>query len=70
MDEKRLMTMNIVSNILTAYYTAQNNFCIVNQKEPGLKEREKLFKTVIRSFENLSTSYFKDIEDIAEGIPQ
>ncbi|WDN89872.1 hypothetical protein BuS5_02840 [Desulfosarcina sp. BuS5] len=68
MDEKRLMTMNIVSNLLNAYYTAKNSFCIVNQKEPELKEREELFKTVIRSFENLSTSYFKDIEDIAEGI--
>ena len=70
MDEKRLMTMNIVSNILNAYYTAKNSFCIVNQKEPELQEREELFKTVIGSFENLSTSYFKDIEDIAEGIPQ
>ena len=70
MDEKRLMTMNIVSNILNAYYTAKNSFCIVNQKEPELEEREELFKTVIRSFENLSTSYFKDIEDIAEGIPK
>jgi hypothetical protein len=62
--------MNIVSNILNAYYTAKNSFCIINRKEPELEEREELFKTVIRSFENLSTSYFKDIEDIAEGIPK
>ncbi|MCD6186491.1 MAG: hypothetical protein J7K84_12075 [Deltaproteobacteria bacterium] len=70
MDSNRLMTINIVSNILTAYYTAQNSFCIVNKKEPDLKEREELYKTVVRSFENLSTSYFKDIEDIAEGTPK
>ena len=70
MDSNRLMTMNIVSNILNAYYTAKNSFCIVNKKEPDLKEREELYKTVIGSFENLSTSYFKDIEDIAEGTPK
>ncbi len=70
MDDKRLMTMNIASNILNAYYTAKNSYCIINQKEPDLEEREKLLKTVIRSFENLSTSYLRDIEDIAEGIPK
>jgi uncharacterized protein YsxB (DUF464 family) len=70
MDEKRLLTMNIASNILTSYYTAKNSFCIVNKKEPNLKERETLFQTVIRSFENISTSYIKDIENIAEGIPR
>ena len=70
MEEKRLMTMNIASNILNAYYTARNSFCIVNKKDPDLKEKQELFKIVIRSFENLTTSYFKDIEDIAEGTPK
>ena len=69
MNEKHLVTMNIASNILNSYYIAKNSFCVVNKKEPDLKEREELFKTVVRSFENISTSYFKDIENIAEGIP-
>ena len=70
MEEKRLMTMNIASNILNAYYTSRNSFCIVNKREPDLEEKQNLFKIVIRSFENLTTSYFKDIEDIAEGTPK
>lgn len=70
MDEKHLLTMNIASNILNSYYIAKNSFCVINKKEPDRKEREKLFKMVIGGFENISTSYFKDIENIAEGIPE
>ena len=67
-DEKHLMEMIIGSNILTAYYSAKTSFCIVNQKEPDAHEKEKILKNVISAFENLTTSYMKDIEDIAESI--
>ena len=67
-DEKHLMEMIIGSNILTAYYSAKTSFCIVNQKEPDAQEKEKILKNVISAFENLTTSYMKDIEDIAESI--
>jgi hypothetical protein len=67
-DEKRLMQMIIGSNILAAYYSAKTSFCVVNQKEPDTQEKEKLLQNVISAFENLTTSYMKDIEDIAESI--
>ena len=66
-DEKRLMTMIVGSNILTAYYSAKTSFCIVNNKEPDAQEKEKILQNVISAFENLTTSYLKDIENIAEG---
>ncbi len=68
MEEKRLMTMNISSNILSAYYLAKNSYCVLNNKEPDAGEKEKIIREVLSTFENLSTSYFKDIEEIAESI--
>lgn len=67
MDEKRLLTMNIVSNLLSCYYANKVSFCIVNEREPNSAEKEDLLKRVISMFENLSTSYLEDIETIAEG---
>ncbi len=68
MEEKRLMTLNISSNILSAYYLAINGYCVLNNKEPDSGEKDKILKEVISTFENLSTSYLKDIEEIAESI--
>jgi len=67
MTDQRLMTMIIVSNILSAYYGNKASFCAVNNKEPDEAEKEDLLRRVISTFENLSTSYLKDIEEIAEG---
>jgi len=67
MTDQRLMTMIIVSNILSAYYGNKASFCAVNNKEPDDAQKEDLLKRVITMFENLSTSYLKDIEEIAEG---
>ena len=67
MTDQRLMTMIIVSNILSAYYGNKASFCTVNNKEPDDVEKEDLLRRVILMFENLSTSYLKDIEEIAEG---
>ncbi len=68
MDEKRLMTINISSNILSAYYSAINSYCILKNKEPDAGEKDAILRDVISTFENLSTSYLKDIEEIAESI--
>jgi hypothetical protein len=67
MTDQRLMTMIIVSNILSAYYGNKASFCATNNKEPNDAEKEDLLRRVITMFENLSTSYLKDIEEIAEG---
>jgi len=67
MDEKRLLTMMIASNILTSYYCNKVCHCIVNGQEPDAVEKEDLLKRAISMFENLSTSYLKDIEEIAEA---
>ncbi len=67
MDDKRLMTMNIVSNLLSSYYGNKTCFCIVNNREPDTEEKDQLLKRVISMYENLATSYRKDIENIAEG---
>ena len=67
MTDQRLMTMIIVSNILSAYYGNKASFCAVNNREPDGAEKDDLLRRVISMFENLSTSYLKDIEDIAEG---
>ena len=67
MDNKRFMEMIIASNILVSYYTAKNSFCILNKKEPEESEKKEILERVISMFENLSTSYIKDIEDIAES---
>jgi hypothetical protein len=65
MDENRLLMMNIATNILTAYYSNKAAYCVVNQREPTAAEKETLLKNVISMFENLSTSYLQDIENIA-----
>ncbi len=68
MGEKHLMTINISSNILSAYYSAVNSYCVLNNKEPDAGEKDRILKEVISTFENLSTSYLKDIEEISESI--
>lgn len=68
MKEKRLMTMNIASNILNAYYTRLNTYCLIYQREPDDEIKEELLQRVLSVFENLCTSYSEDIEDIAESI--
>ena len=67
MDQKRLMTMGIASSILTSYYCNKVCYCVVNGKEPDATEKEQLLKRVISMFENLSTSYLSDIEEIANA---
>lgn len=67
MAEQRLTMMVIASNLLSAYYGNKTSFCIVNKREPDKAEKEDILRRVISMFENLSTSYVKDIEDIAEG---
>jgi hypothetical protein len=67
MDINRLMELNISSNILAAFYAAKTGYCVLNQKEPDAGEKERILKEVISMFENLSTSYLHDIEDLAEG---
>jgi hypothetical protein len=67
MDEKRLLMMNIASNILSCYYANKVCYCVVNQKEPDSASKEELLKRVISMFENLSTTYLGDIKNIAEG---
>jgi len=59
--------MNIPATILSCYYPNKVCYCIVNKKEPGAAEKEDLLKRAICMFENLSTSYLRDIENIAEG---
>jgi hypothetical protein len=68
MDDRHLMTMNIAANILTSYYSNKVCYCIVNKKEPSVAEKDDLLKRAISMFENLSTSYLKDIETIAEAV--
>ena len=68
MDDRHLMTMNIAANILTSYYSNKVCYCIVNKKEPSAAEKEDLLKRAISMFENLSTSYLKDIENIAAAV--
>ncbi len=65
MNEKRLLTMNIASNILTSYYCNKVCYCVVNGKEPDAAKKEDLLKRAISMFENLSTTYLKDIEEVA-----
>jgi hypothetical protein len=38
---------------------------MVNNREPEDHEKEEILKRVLSVFENLSTSYLKDIEEIA-----
>lgn len=68
MDQNRLLTMNIVSNILSSFFSAKTSFCIINNKQPTAEEKERLLQEVLSMFENLSTTYFSDIEDIADSI--
>ena len=67
MDEKRLMMMVVASNILASYYGNKVSYCIVNKREPDRGEKDNLLRSVISMFENLSTTYIKDIENIAKG---
>lgn len=68
MEEKQLLMMNVVSNILAAYYSNKVSFCILNQREPSEAEKDALLKKCISMFENLSTSYMDDIREIAGAI--
>ena len=68
MEEKQLLTMNVVSNILSSYYANKVSFCIVNNREPNDAEKDDLLKRCISMFENLSTSYIGDIKEIAENL--
>ena len=68
MDEKRLMTMIVVSNILSSYYAAKISFCLNKKREPNDAEKDDILKRVLSMFENLSTSYLDDIQYIAESI--
>ena len=68
MEEQRLLTMNIASNILSAYYANKACYCTVNKKEPDDATKEELLKRVVIVFENLCTSYLDDIVNIAESV--
>ncbi len=68
MEEKRLMTMIVVSNILSSYYASKISFCMNNKREPSDAEKDDILKRVLSMFENLSTSYLGDIQEIAETI--
>jgi hypothetical protein len=68
MEEKQLLMMNVVSNILNSYYANKVSFCIVNKREPNDAEKDDLLKRCISMFENLSTSYIADIHEIAENV--
>jgi len=68
MKEDQLMMMNVVSNILNSYYANKVSFCIINQREPNDAEKDDLLKRCISMFENLSTSYIADIEEIAKNV--
>jgi len=68
MEEKQLMMINVVSNILNSYYANKVSFCIVNKREPDDAEKDDLLKRCISMFENLSTSYIGDIQEIAENV--
>jgi hypothetical protein len=68
MEEKQLLMMNVVSNILNSYYANKVSFCIVNQRQPNDAEKDDLLKRCISMFENLSTSYIGDIKEIAENV--
>ena len=68
MEEKKLLMMNVVSNILNSYYANKVSFCIVNKREPNDAEKDDLLKRCISMFENLSTSYIADIQEIAENV--
>ena len=68
MEEKQLLMMNVVANILNSYYANKVSFCIVNKREPNDAEKDDLLKRCISMFENLSTSYLGDIQEIAENV--
>ena len=68
MEEKQLLMMNVVSNILSSYYANKVSFCIVNNREPNDTEKDDLLTRCISMFENLSTSYIGDIKEIAENL--
>ena len=67
MEEKQLLMMNVVSSILSSYYSNKVSFCIVNNREPNDNEKDDLLKRCLSMFENLSTSYLGDIREIAEN---
>lgn len=68
MNESKLLMMNVISNILSSYYANKVSFCLINNREPDDAEKDDLLKRVLSMFENLSTSYLGDIQEIAETI--
>ena len=68
MEEKQLLMMSVVSNILSSYYSNKVSFCIINKREPNDAEKDDLLKRCLSMFENLSTSYINDIKEIAETV--
>ena len=68
MEEKQLLMLNLVSNILSSYYSNKVGFCIVNNREPNDAEKDDLLKRCLSMFENLSTTYLGDIHEIAENV--
>jgi hypothetical protein len=68
MNENKLMMMNVIASILSSYYANKVSFCILNNREPNDAEKDDLLKRVLSMFENLSTSYLGDIQEIAETI--
>ena len=68
MEEKQLLMMNVVSNILTSYYANKVSFCIINNREPNDAEKDNLLKRCLSMFENLSISYIEDIHEIADNL--
>jgi hypothetical protein len=53
MEEKQLMMMNVVSNILNSYYANKVGFCIVNKREPNDAEKDDLLKATSKTFRRL-----------------
>ena len=68
MEEKQLLMMNVVGNLLSSYYANKVSFCIVNNREPDDAEKDDLLKRCLSMFENLSTSYLGDIREIADNV--
>jgi len=68
MEEKQLLMMSVISNILSSYYSNKVSFCLINNREPNDAEKDELLKRCLSMFENLSTSYINDIKEIAETV--
>ena len=68
MEEKQLLMMNVIANVINSYYDHKISFCLVNQSEPDHADKDDLLKRCISMFENLSTSYLGDIQEITEQV--